>query len=684
MLDLFEDKDRTYIDILITRYVRALSQLEHLCNAIETRRSIDNILDSKVKINVNNIKNALHAIDTNDTSQWVIHDPGRLGGHLRSLLNIPDDNFNFLINLIKPSEIIKIESALFEAASDIAYTSHSADITTMKSYDIHLKCLEDGKIQYHIQSPTQLYNGEIIIPIEEFDIEKLNSDNAYINTVLPNILERIAQINPSHVDELISNGIMQKYTSMVYSQDFDAAELIIKKNDFVEKAMDELCKHIFHDLNVLLTPAIIEFQKFLNPVTIQMFDEYEDNPIERMNTYVALMYKRQQMIEQITIMQAELPPSAEEHSSNDSLPYDELEHMHHLLYEQLLLQHPNLDEIKENIAILLKQIANYSKINLTEDHQWFAQFNAFEKEIDKAFSPASFVKIYEQMQVACSRMQMTLMELERNYESLWNELSTLTQDYQLPLLETTYISPEDLLNLKPKVYELNMNNMRTMIATLKNEFRPLSESESLSTFINTQALIQNYRDIEVNEINALTDEQILYLSPKTYLEQLEHFKAYRTEHDLNLQNIPLESNDKQPPSEETNAPSHFFDSFFSFFQGKTQKDMLSDLVISEDELRHLKDICRHPYQKFLTSKADKNIKKEKTQIAHQTIDKIEQSTTPSEIHNAIEQSIVSAESAKVSWLGFKTGELMKASLKARTVFEGAIENIKNKLDYKSS
>ena len=657
MLDLFEDKDRTYLDIIITRYVRALSQTEHLCNAIQTRRSINNIFGSK--INVNNIQEALNAIDTNDTSQWVIHDPSRLGGHIRSLLNIPDDSFNFLINLIKPSEIIKIEAAFFEALCEIVYISHSDDITTMRSYDFHLVCCNDGKLEYNIQSPTQFFNGEINIPVEKYDIEKLNSDNAYINTILPDILGRIAEVNPSHVDELISNGIMQQYTAMFWSQDFDQDELVIQKNIFVEKATDEILKHIVRYLDILLSPAFIEFKKFLNPETIQIYEQYESNPIEKMNAYLDLMYKRQQMLQQIPIMQSELPPSSEEQHSIDNLLYDELELMHHSLYEQLLLQHPNLDEIKENIAILMKQIANYSKINLTQDHQWFTQFNAFEKEIDKAFTPATFVQIYEQIQVACSNMCVTLMTLESTYKSVWNELIQLTQDYQLPLLQTAYISPEDLLNLKPIDYHLRINNMRAIISSLQDDTHALSKCELLSTFIDTQALIEKYRTIAINELENLTDEQILDLSPRIYHEKLEYFKTQQTI--------------------ETKLPSHLFDAFFNFFQRELANPVFLEIKVSEEELNYLKTICKGPYEQFLQSKADKIIKPEKRQIAHEAIHDIQQSTKPSEIKNVIERSIENAENAKVSWFGIKTGDLMKASLRAMSLFEKEIEKIENKV-----
>jgi hypothetical protein len=642
MYDLFEDKHGYYTNIVIARYVRATSQLDYLCNAINSRQSIKNIRDVSVKINITNIQEVLRAIDMHDESQWVIHDKSRLGGLLNFLLGMPDAHVPFLINVIHPSEIIKIEAAFFEALSEVVYMPHIGSINTMNPYDIHINCAPNGNLSYHIQSPTEMFHGDIPIHDEKIDIERINSDMLYIHTVLIKILEIIATENPTHVDQLISRCIFQKFNEVIWSitnsTEFlnKETELVNKKKEFIKNANIELSHHVLKDLDVLLTPCFVEFQKFLNSETLNILNKLDNKPREKINSYMALMYKRATLLHQIPIIQAEMRLSKKE--GIEDLSLNELEKIHNSLYEDLCLMHPNIENIKQDIQMYKKQIFDYSKIQLTRHHPWTSKFNKFEFEIDKAFLPLTFVNIHKQMKITCSDMQSTLMELQGNYELLWNEYMTLAEKNQLPIVEKTYIPREALLRLSKEDYDLEIQDLTTKISDLNDKLRPQYETNE-------------------QEIEALIDHDLPHL-------------------DIDLEDITDKSAETQSSSDNTDVAGRFSEFLFSFFQTQEQQDKFSDLNLTGEELEQLKTISKEPYVQFLDSKYAKNIKEEKRLCANQAIEAITQSTSPSEIHRAIQQSIVNAKNAKVSWFGAKTGLLIKTSLKAMENFEDGIKNIK--------
>lgn len=530
MLSFFEDKDRGYTDIIVARFLNALSNPQLLCNAINTRQGFDG-----TQVTPDNIRQFQHALNQHDFSQWKFKDLSRLGRHIQNMLQLSNEDFDLLQNTISPFEIYKIESAFFDAVTETVYYPHFGALETMQEYNIHLSCTNEGLLTYHIKTATDTFMGTIEISPENYDISQLNSNPHYIIQVLSDILSRINQQNPEHVDIFISNNIFQTFIQYWHQSDEALRdELTYAKSAFIEKAKDELLIHIYNHLLTLTTPKI---ETLLTKEDFEQINHQESSEKDKFLTYIKILKRHIQLIDKISKIleehrQHEAVPSLKEQLETQRLR--ELANTYKQLYDELESVDPKLLSLAKELIEQQLQFERYKNIPIIKDIDWNELDFEINKKITLAASPNDYLKICQEIKHICEELSSLIADIQLDFENTWHKFCLLAKQFELPVNFNAYRSPSEILQLPLAEFKVYLNQINKAQLILKNEpFNILKGHhitlESLSTLIDLQKLLMNYEnqwemlkktfdDIELplSENARLSYEQLVCLSPKAY------------------------------------------------------------------------------------------------------------------------------------------------------------------------
>lgn len=430
-----------WLNVCLNKFEACFTSKAALANAFNARESI--VIDKNGKKSFSSITEtevdvALEEIDEGNHVVFSIRDMTRHGSVLINRFGL--ELFNKMS--LNPSDILIFEAAFFYSCSDDCYVVNLHDRHDPRPFEIYFeKSINDNALHYSIRNFGQTYSGHIDERLlSDIHLEKYNA--AEFTQKLPELLQIIASIEPSHVEQNVTEGFMQHYQKLMENHLNDEntpTDIVSEKKTFLQEVdravtqriglkiydryrrilMSLFDSNIHADLLMKLTPHVSD-RSFTS------FDELKLS-IEQL---ITLIHEENQMIlQQLDVfyrekallelkMEEGLPPLLKMYVETNLQAVNEVAaHSNLSLVATGLLQtvrqvHEKIQEETENAKNEMDRLSNILESFMRNDsisNHWKIKI---QEHLQKTKEPFSLVKA--KIQIDC--MKKCQFDLEKSYK----------------------------------------------------------------------------------------------------------------------------------------------------------------------------------------------------------------------------------------------------------------------------